>query len=300
MPHDRPIAAAGAVFAAMFLLGLIDNTVVVIARDLGLWQFHFMRAVIVVGLMGGMSALGLIHLRPNRRWAVALRGGLAGFSMLIYFGCLAFMPIGQVAAGLFTAPIWVMLIGALFLGQPIGLTRLIAALVGFAGVLLVLNPFADGLDPVAVIPVTAGFFYAIGGIATREWCHGESTFSMLLYFFLSLGLFGLIGTTALTLFPQDAPLGPEGFILRALVWPTPLAMGLTLLQAGGSMIAMGLIFRGYQLGEASQVAIFEYSMLIFAAGWSFSLFGTTLEARAALGMVLIIASGILIAIRSRR
>jgi len=65
------------------------------------------------------------------------------------------------------------------------------------------------------------------------------------------------------------------------------------------MIAMGLIFRGYQLGDASQIAIFEYSLLVFAAGWSFVLFGQTVDRLASLGMALIIQSGIIIAMRSQ-
>ena len=178
----------------MFLLGFLDNFVAMIAQDLGLWQFHLMRTVLAVGVLGALALLGHAQLRPKRRWAVAVRGGFAAFAMLIYFGCLGFLPIGQVAAGLFTAPIWVMLISAVFLGQPVGLTRITAALIGFAGVLIVLNPFENGVNTVALVPMTAGFFYAIGGIATRQWCDGESALSMLLYFFLALGVFGLIGT----------------------------------------------------------------------------------------------------------
>ncbi|MCP5036393.1 MAG: DMT family transporter [Rhodobacteraceae bacterium] len=297
---DKPIAAAGAILAAMALLGLIDNTVSVIARDLGLWQFHLIRALMAVALMGFLSMLGLVRLKPNRNWAVALRGGFTALSMLIYFGCLAFLPIGQVAAGLFTAPIWVMLISARFLGKPIGVARILAVGIGFGGVLLVLNPFGGGFDWVAMVPLSAGFFYAIGSIATRQWCEGESTFSMLLYFFLSLGLFGAVGLSVLTLWPQQVPAGAAGFILRGLVWPTPMGWALTVLQAVGSIAGVGLIIRGYQLGEASYVAIYEYSLLFFAAGWSWLLWGQQLKPLAALGIVLILVSGAIIAIRSRR
>jgi hypothetical protein len=44
----------------------------------------------------------------------------------------------------------------------------------------------------ALVPMMAGVFYAIGSIATRQWCEGESAVAMLFYFFLCLGLFGLI------------------------------------------------------------------------------------------------------------
>ncbi|WP_371169223.1 DMT family transporter [Aliiroseovarius sp. 2305UL8-7] len=299
MAGNRTLQAAGVICLAMFLLGFLDNFVAMLAQDLGLWQFHLMRTVMAVGVLGALAMAGRAQLRPKRQWAVAVRGGFAAFAMLIYFGCLGFLPIGQVAAGLFTAPIWVMLISALFLGQRVGLTRLSAALIGFLGVLIVLNPFENGVNLIALVPMTAGFFYAIGGIATREWCEGESAMSMLLYFFLALGLFGLIGTIVTTVWAFDVPAGSEGFLLRGLVWPTPLGFGLTVLQAVGSLVAVGLVFKGYQLGDAAQVAIYEYSLLAFAAGWSFVLFGQPIPPQAILGMALIVVSGIVISLRSR-
>ncbi|MDE9450977.1 DMT family transporter [Aliiroseovarius sp. Z3] len=299
MAGDRTLAAAGTIGLSMFLLGFFDNFVALIARDLGLWQFHLMRATMAVGLLLLLSLAGRARLKPIRHWAVMVRGGFAAVAMLIYFGCLAFLPIGQVAAGLFTAPIWVLLIGALFLGQPVGVTRISAAVVGFVGVLIVLDPFANGLDPVAFVPVAAGFFYAIGGIATRQWCEGESALSMLLYFFLALGLFGLMGSVVMTMWVHEVPPGPEGFIVRGMVWPTPMGWGLTVMQAVGSLIAVGLIFKGYQMGDAAQVAIYEYLLLPFAAGWSLVLFGDPVPARAVVGMALIIVSGAIISLRSR-
>ncbi|WP_298565339.1 DMT family transporter [uncultured Aliiroseovarius sp.] len=299
MTSNRTIAAAGAICMAMFLLGFMDNFVTVIARDLGLWQFHLMRAVLAVAILLALARLGRAQLTPRRRWAVMLRGGFAGVAMLIYFGCLAFLPIGQVAAGLFTAPIWVMLISALFLGQPVGATRIAAGVIGFIGVLIVLDPFENGLNLFALVPVSAGVFYAIGGIATRQWCDGESALSMLLYFFMSLGVFGLIGVVIMTVWPHAVPPGEAGFILRAAVWPTPLALALTVMQAVGSIVAMGLVFKGYQWGDASQVAIYEYVLLPFAAGWSYVLFGEPISAQMLLGMAMIVISGVIISLRSR-
>ncbi|MDA5095651.1 DMT family transporter [Aliiroseovarius sp. KMU-50] len=297
--HDRPAMAAGVIILAMFILGGLDNSVSVIARDTGLWQFHFIRACIAVSLMVGMARFGFINITPKRRWAVALRGGMTAIAMLVYFGCLAFLPLGQVAAGLFTAPIWVMLLSAVFLKQKVGPTRLVAAAIGFVGVLLVLRPFEGGLNTLALVPMIAGFFYACGAIATRQWCVGESAMSMLLFFFISLGVFGLLGATFLTLWPHDVPAGPDGFILRGFGEMGGLSIGLTILQAVGSMIAVGLVFKGYLLGDAAQVAIYEYSLLVFAAGWSYLLFDQSVTPMSVIGMGFIILSGIVISLRSR-
>lgn len=295
---ERPLAAASLIFSAMLVLGILDSAVALAAEGIGLWQFHLFRSILAVSILFGLARMGVISLAAKRRWAVAMRGGLTGFSMLFYFGSLAFLPLGQVAAGLFTAPIWVMLISAVFLGKPIGFRRMLAAAIGFFGVMLVLQPFADGVQLLSLFPVVAGLFYALGAITTRTYCEGESTFAMLLYFFGSLGVFGAIGCVALALFPQVVPAGADGFILRGMLWPDNFTLAIIATQAIGSMAAIGLIFRGYQLGDAGQVAIFEYSMLPFAAGWSFLLFGDTLNLMAAGGMVMIIVSGIIISMRS--
>jgi drug/metabolite transporter (DMT)-like permease len=71
------------------------------------------------------------------------RSALHGAAMLIYFGCLAFLPVAQVAAGLFTAPIFVLVIARLVYGHALGPARIAAAAVGFLGVILALTPGTD-------------------------------------------------------------------------------------------------------------------------------------------------------------
>ena len=287
---DRPVAAAGSIMLAMAILALIDSTVVFIAEDLGLWQFHLLRAVMAIALVFVFTWFGLVRLKANRLWAVMLRGGCTAIAMLIYFGCLAFLPIGHVAAGLFSAPLWVLIINWLVFRRTGDLARTVAALVGFAGVLTVLNPFQENVNLVSLAPLAAGFFYAIGNVATREWCRGETAFAMLLWFFVFLGLFGLLGTVVLSIFPQQVPAGADGFIVRGLVWPTTNAWLLTTMQAVLSIAGVALVMRGYQLAEANFVGIFEYSLLVFAALWGWMLWEQNLTAREITGIAIILFS----------
>ncbi len=300
MHQDRPMLAVGLILIAMVMLGLFDNFVGFIARDIGLWQFHFMRALLAMGALAGLAASGLISLRARRVWAVALRGGFTAVSMLIYFGSLAFLSVAETAAGLFSAPIWVLLIQALFFGQRPGAVQVGAALAGFVGVMLVLDPFAGGVQVISLLPVLAGLFYAIGSIATRQFCVGEGIFAMLLWFFIALLAMGAAGLGVLALWPQEVAPGEAGFLARGWVWPpSAVAGGLTLLQAGAAISAVGLIFRAYQLGEASTVAVFEYSLLLFAAFWTWALWGEVPGAQAWLGMALIAASGAVLVLAAR-
>ena len=70
--------------------------------------------------------------------------------------------------------------------------------------------------------------------------------------------------------------------------------GWTALQAAMTLVAIAFLTRAYQVAETSYLAVFEYSLLIFAAGWTYMLFGDTLAASSVGGFVLIAAAGYVI------
>ncbi|KIN61963.1 putative transporter, DME family, DMT superfamily protein [Sulfitobacter noctilucicola] len=291
----KPGVAAASVLAGMFTLGLTDNFVPYISERGSLWQFHFVRSIMVLGLLVIIVASGFGSLRANRPMAVIGRSLFPASAMLIYFGCLSVLPIGVVVAGLFTSPLFVVLISILFQGKTVGKFRWIAVVMGFVGALMVIRPDPAALDPVAFLPIVAGLLYAIGAVATRAWCEGESTTSLTAGFFGMLGVFGLIGIFVVR---GDAPEGHAGFALRSWgVLDGPMLFWFAV-QAIGSLIGIALIFRGYLLGEASHVAVFEYSLLVFASFWAWVMWGQTVAPLALAGMVLIAVAGAIIALRS--
>ena len=218
---DRTLAAAAAILGYAIIIGFTDNFVRVIAADSGLWQFHALRGVMAMAILGlAARPLGL-RLAPQNLGAVAGRSLIHGCAMLIYFGCLAFLPVATVAAGLFTAPIFVLLISRFAFGHPVGPYRIAAVLIGFLGVILVLGPASgERIGAATVLPVAAGALYALGNLATREWCAGETAETLLAGFFVTLGLFGLIGMAVLALWPVPVPEGAGGFVLRGATVPT--------------------------------------------------------------------------------
>ncbi len=299
--QDRTLTAAGMVLVYAMVIGFTDNWVRVIAAEGGLWQFHFTRSVMAWGLLLAlMEPLGL-RLRPVNLRAVVARSAIHGCAMLIYFGALAFLPVAQVAAGLFTAPIFVLLISRFAYGHHIGPVRILAVAVGFAGVVLVLGPSAmAGASLAAALPVLAGAMYAMGNIATREWCPEESAETLLGGFFLALGILGTIGMAVLWASPLTAPAGAEGFVLRGPVTVSGTFYFWTFVQAAGSLLGVGMMIKAYQLADASRVSVFEYVILPASALWSWLIWGETLTLLAVAGMGLITLAGVMIAVRARR
>ncbi len=291
-------AAALTMLAAMLVIGCIDNFISLIARDAGLWQFQVLRSAMGLPLIILASFLGFGTLWALRLWAVALRSFFVAFAMLFYFGSLAFMPLAQALAGLFTSPIFILLITAFILREPVGPARIWAVFIGFIGILLVLDSDWSTLSWISFLPVVGGLFYAMGAVATRQLCEGESTLSMLAMLFLIQAIIGALALAVLGQFEFTVPEGAAGFIQRGWVWPVTAALPFILLQAVGSVLGVGLIIRAYQIGTASYVAIYEYSVFISGPFFAWMLFGQTVTALQTGGIFLIAAAGIVIALRS--
>jgi drug/metabolite transporter (DMT)-like permease len=304
--QDRTLAAAGMIAVYAFIIGFTDNYVAVVAKDAGLWQFHFTRTCMAMALLAafawGLRLIGRpIRLAPRNLRAVAARSAIHGTAMVIYFGALAFLPVALVAAGLFTSPIFVMLIGRFAFRHQIGPLQVLAVFAGFAGVVLVLGSEAlSGASTAALLPIAAGALYAMGNVATREWCNEESAATLVAGFFVALGIIGAGGMIWLTLWPIAVPVGPEYFLQRGLVWPNSAFWLLTFVQAAGSLLGIGLMIRGYQITQASKASVLEYIILPASAFWSYVIWGQTLGWKAWSGMALIVAAGALIALSGAR
>ena len=279
------------VIAAMASIGLTDNFVVKIAEEAGLWQFHLVRSAMALPILLAAALAAGIRFRMVRPWAVAARGVLLAISMLLYFGAIPLMPIALAVAGLFTAPVFVLVFSALFFGVRPGPVRIGAVAAGFLGVVLILNP-GEGFEWAVLVPVAGGAAYALAAIVARHWCAQESTVVLLGAFYTVIGLAGAVGLLA---FHGS---GSEAFGARGWVPPTAPFLFWTFVQAATSVLAVGMLTRAYQMGEPTYLAVFEYTLLVFVSVWAWLLYGQTVTAREVLGMALIVASGALIARRS--
>lgn len=297
--QTRPMAAAVSMLLAMVVIGVIDNYVTVIAGSIGLWQFYLIRMLMALPLIWLMALAGLGSMRPRRVGPVALRSLLVAVSMLFYFASLAVMPIAQALAGLFTSPIFVLLISVFGMGQRIGPWRVLAVALGFSGALLVLQPDPQNFSLVTLMPMAGGFFYALGALATRVWCAGESTVALLAGV---MGMQGALGIIMLALLPVLGVAEAEGalaFVTRGWIWEFSEIYIWLVVQCVGSVVGVFLIIRAYQLSDASYVAVFEYSVMIFGPLYGWLVFSQTLGLWQAAGVALIAVAGVIIALRAR-
>jgi drug/metabolite transporter (DMT)-like permease len=292
---------AAMIVGGMAVIGFTDNFVRVIAEDAGLWQFHLLRSAMALPLLVAAAGVFGLALWPRRRGAVAARCGVQAASMLLYFGSLPMMPIAQVGAALFTAPSWVLLFAAAFWGRPIGPRQMLAVVLGFAGVLVMLRPDPADLSLVTLMPVAAGALYGLSNLLTREWCADEPVGALLLGFFGAMGLAGAVALALIALAPPpDGWAAAAPFLTAGWMPPTGRLLFWSFVQAAGSLVAVGMIAKGYQSGETSFLTVFEYFFLVSVTFWAWALWGERLDAAAFLGLALIVASGTVIAASAAR
>ncbi len=289
MTANTNLQAAALALAASAILSLIDNFVASVAEEAGLWQFQIFRTLFALPLLVLLGRALRVSVRPMHWGRLALRSAAVSAGLLLYFGSLGTMPVAQAGAGLFSAPIWVLLLSAAFFGARIGGLHLMAVLCGFGGALMVLRPHPAALSAMTFLPLAAGALYGFGMLLTREICADESPVALAIGIFVVIGLFGLgmVGVSAL------APGGT--FLTRPWAPVTPRFLWLTLFQAAGAVIAVTLIAQAYRIGRPAQVAVFEYSILVFAAFWGMALWGIATDAVSWIGVATIILSGLVIA-----
>lgn len=250
----------------------------------------------VVAMLGGVGALvywGIAWAKGEKILTIeALRGAAliralseAGSTML-YLPALALLPLTMSAALLQASPLVVTLGAAVFLGEKVGWRRWTAIAVGFAGVLIVLQPWDQaefrmaGLLTVACVVVLSARDLATRAMPARIGTFQLATWAYLALVPAGLGLMVIMG---------------DGFA------PVPQVLWLGLAAA----LVMGLI--GYfgvtlsmRIGEVSVVAPYRYSRLVFAAVIAMIFLGERPGIWTWVGSALIIGSGLYTFARARR
>jgi drug/metabolite transporter (DMT)-like permease len=294
MKYNQNISAAVLAIGASAILSFIDNFVAEISDEAGLWQFQLTRTLMALPLLYFGARVLKVRILPTNIKLWGIRSIIVSAGLLMYFATLGFLPVTQAAAGLFSAPIWVLVFSATLFSQRLGTWQILATLGGFAGVLMVLKIDPRSITVLTSLPLTAGAFYGLGMMITRHWCASESPAALAFGIFLTMGVFSILPLTYFTFWPLNGE--ASLFIMRGYQPVSQTFYWLTLLQAVGAVIAVSLISQAYRIGDPTYVAVFEYSFLIFAAFWTFLLWNRGIEINSAIGIALIIVCGSVIAI----
>ena len=290
-------ATRGAILlvSGISIFGFSDNLTLLVSDQVSVGQFHFSRSLIAMFMVFGLGRVFGLSVIPKYWKPILIRTFFMVTSMLLFFGVMPMMPIAEAGAGLFTSPIFVLIFSTIFFKERIGWRRIAAVIIGSCGVLLVLQPGADGFTFYQIMPMMAGACYALGSIITYRYLRDESPLAILMSFIVSIGLCGFLITTLLTLFPVAINLVEQAPFLF-MGWQSVDGMFWLwmLIIAALSSCALSLMTRAYQLTLTSYAAVFEYAYLISVGLFSWLFWGIIPNGMSSIGILLIIFAGVII------
>lgn len=286
LPAGHPFRGVLLFMSALLLFACMDTTTKYLAAQYDVQLVVAVRYIVHCLLMVAILAphQGKRLIQTQRTGLVLVRAASLAIASLFVGLALQRMPVAETTAIIFLAPMVVVLLARLFLDERIGALGWVAAVIGFAGVMLIARP-GSGLD-------TTGIVYALCAVAgvvayqllSRVLASTERTVTLLFYT-------ALIGAIGYGLFLPWFWEGKTPTLLQLMLF---LSMGLT----GG--LGHFLYTAAYRHAQASLLAPMNYLQLLWAGLLGWIVFGHVPDHLSILGMCVVAASGVMIALKSRK
>jgi len=271
-PEQRHrIAVALILFSGVTLAGMM--AALKFAADvMSLWQMMALRSGLAAILVLPLFHWAGITVLPAQTAVLrlyAVRVLLAAGGIICWITSIVYLPLGVASAISFSKGLFVLWLAALMLGETITSLKVITTVVGFVGVLMVLEPGGGGSLGAGALGMLGALFGALLTVVIKRMSSTEPTIRMM--FYPLVGIFVLFSGPAL------------------MTWQP---MGAAAATVTGVMVVLGMLSQwcfisAYRLGEVSALAPVEYSRLIMAILAGFVFFGEIPTWIAVLGMTLI-------------
>ncbi|MFI0396163.1 DMT family transporter [Paracoccus jiaweipingae] len=260
--------------AAVFAFTLMDATGKYLTQNYAplqvVWARYAGNFVIVLVLL----APRLPRVARSRHPGLQLGRGLTQIASIgLFFTALQFIGLAEATAIMDINPVLITLGAALFLGERIGIRRILGIAAAMAGAMIIIRPGAGVFQPAALLPLMAACTYAAGAVMTRM-VRGDSTATSVLW---SVS-FGTLATSVVVPF----------------VWQPIAAHDLWAFVLIGALgtIAQALLIKAFSMAEAAAVAPFGYTGLLWAGLWGWLFWGTVPDLWTIIGAVIIVIAGL--------
>ena len=243
------IVATGLLFVAV--TGIVRH----LGSDLPTVQAAFLRYAIGLGLMLPFLYRTLrISPIPYRLDLYVLRGVVHAGGVVLWFFAMARIPVTEVIAIGFTAPLFATIGAAVFLGEKLRARRIGAVVIGFLGTVIILRPGIDAIHPAAIAQLVAAPLFACSFIVAKKLTETES---------------GTVIVAWLSVFVTLALLPPA-----ILVWRTPDVEEIGWLTATAACATLGhyTLTRALRLAELSMLQPYWFLQLVWASALGFVAF----------------------------
>ena len=275
-------AGIGYMLVAVFFFGLSSAVGKWLVAKYPVGEFLLLRSAMTLLLLGPFiwRAGRAAFVSAPRPGLQIMRIVLSTIEIAMFFWAVAYLPLADATTFYLAGPIYVTAMSVLLLGEPVGWRRWTAVLIGFCGVLIALRPSTASFTLPALIALTGSIIYALLMITTRMLRATDDTVLM------STQLFGVLAFGVVT-----APFG----------WVTPTAYDLLCMAGLGvtSVVSMFCVVRSLKLSDASVVAPYQYTLIIWSVLFGWQMFAELPDAYTIVGAAIIIAAGLYIFWRER-
>ncbi len=267
--------------AAWMVLGGFSFTIVAIClryatTDVHPFEVAFFRNAFGLFIIAPvLLRRGLGTLRTRRLGTHALRATTSVLATLCWFSGFASMPIADMTALTFTAPLFATAGAALFLGEGVGARRWLGVAVGFAGAVIILRPGVTVVSPLSMVMLAGAAFVAAGVLLVKSLSRTESPVTIVSMQILLMTPISLIPAAFFWRLPA----------LETVPWLIGVAACATFYQFA--------LARALSIADAASVMPFEFAKLLFAAALGFVLFHEFPDAWTWIGGLVIFSAVIL-------
>jgi drug/metabolite transporter (DMT)-like permease len=230
----------------------------------------------------------------NDLGSLILRALIMFISYTAYYMAFPALPLADAVALYFTVPLFVTALAGPFLGEHSGWRVWVAVLLGFFGVMVMLQPGTGLFEPAALLSLLSACMYGTSMLMARKL--GTTQPASVLSFYQNAGFFMGALMTAFTLYLlgiEDASHPSLAFLVRSWMW-IPFD-DLLLIGASGIVAATGMMFltSAYRIAQANKVAPFEYTGILWAPLWGYMFFQEIPRLTTVAGAAVIVMAGLL-------
>jgi len=239
--------------------------------------------------------------KTNYPFLTIIRVLLFYSAFILYFFSLTKLSLATAVTLFFVSPFFITILSMIFLNETIGLRRWIALLIGFIGVILVMDPKINDFNIYATFPVICALFYALTMIIQKITSSEDNLYSQVFHIYIAATVLSII--TGLFIGGgnyYDSSNDHYQFIFRA--WSlNNIYIIFSLLFIGiMGFISFLCIFQAYRIGSPPSVAPFEYILIVLSLLLSWIIWNETLNLKGYLGLLCIVFGGIYTLIRERK
>jgi S-adenosylmethionine uptake transporter len=271
------------VAACWFILHVLfsssnDCLATMLGQNLPSFEIVFLRFLFgIITLLPFLMKGGIESFKTSRIEIHILRGALLFSGIAIWVICLSEVKMVMITIMGFSIPIFFIILAYFLLNEKIGLRRLLVAIIGFIGIIIVLDPTGLDFKPISFLLLIAVIAFALLDIINKKFVSKESFINMIFYSSLFTCMFAAIPTFY------------QGFVM-----PNAKQILLCAALGAGANLLLYALLKSFALAEASSLAPLRYLELLFTSSLGYIFFGQIPHQSIYIGAFIIISCNLLL------